>query len=137
MAYTWTPDLETGNPLIDSQHKQLIQALNDLLNACMSGKGKETLHSTLDFLASYTVKHFGDEEKLQIQHQYPDYQNHKKLHLAFVSFVNDLAAKLKTQGPTTLLVGQVTTGVGDWLVNHIKREDLRVANHIRQIGDKK
>ena len=34
MAYQFTKDLETGNALIDSQHKQLIQAINDLLDAC-------------------------------------------------------------------------------------------------------
>ncbi|MEG0542614.1 MAG: hemerythrin, partial [Angelakisella sp.] len=33
MAYQFTKDLETGNPTIDTQHKQLIQAINDLLTA--------------------------------------------------------------------------------------------------------
>ncbi|GHT43158.1 hypothetical protein FACS189443_6820 [Planctomycetales bacterium] len=131
MAYAWTPDLETGHPLIDSEHKELIKAINDLLAACMSGQGKEILGKTLDFLSSYTVKHFGDEEQLQTQYKYPDYPNHKKLHTGFVNFVNDLAAKIKAQGPTTILIGQVTSGVGDWLVSHIKREDTKVAAHIR------
>ena len=34
MAYTLTPDLLTGNATIDAQHRQLIQAINDLLAAC-------------------------------------------------------------------------------------------------------
>jgi hemerythrin len=136
MAYVWTPDLETGNLTIDTQHKQLIQAINDLLDACMTGKGKEKLHKTLDFLSSYTVKHFGDEEQLQLQYKYPDYPNHKKLHTNFVKFVNDLVAKIKAEGPTTVLLAQVTTGVGDWLVSHIKREDTKVAAHLRSAGYK-
>jgi hemerythrin len=100
----------------------------------MSGKGKETLEKTLDFLSSYTVKHFGDEEQLQVQYKYPDYPNHKKLHTGFVDFVNDLSAKIKSQGPTTILIGQVTFGVGDWLVSHIKREDVKVAAHLRAVS---
>jgi hemerythrin len=131
MAYTWSKDLETGNFLIDSQHQQLIKAVNDLLAACSAGQGRETLNQTLDFLVSYTVKHFGDEEKLQQQYQYPDYTNHKSLHEKFKEFVRDLATQMKTSGPTTTLVSKVTFGVGDWLVNHIKREDTKVATFIR------
>ncbi|MDR1922755.1 MAG: bacteriohemerythrin [Planctomycetaceae bacterium] len=131
MAYAWSKDLETGNAMIDSQHQQLIKAINDLLAACSSGQGRDVLDSTLSFLVSYTAKHFGDEEKLQIQYQYPDYTNHKSLHENFKKFVSDLATQMKASGPTTTLVGKVTFGVGDWLVNHIKREDTKVALHIR------
>ncbi|MDR2114943.1 MAG: bacteriohemerythrin [Planctomycetaceae bacterium] len=131
MAYTWTKDLETGNLLIDSQHQQLIKAINDLLVACSSGQGRDTLHQTLDFLVSYTSKHFGDEEKLQQQYQYPDYPNHKKLHDNFKAFVQDLATQMKASGPTITLVSKVTSGVGEWLLNHIKREDTKVAACIR------
>ena len=31
MAYVWSKDLETGNAMIDSQHKELIEAINALL----------------------------------------------------------------------------------------------------------
>ncbi|MDR3199562.1 MAG: bacteriohemerythrin [Planctomycetaceae bacterium] len=132
MAYTWSKDMETGNTLIDSQHQQLIKAVNDLLAACVAGQGRETLHQTLDFLAFYTSKHFGDEEKLQQQYRYPDYANHRNLHEHFKMFVHDLATQMKESGPTTALVSKVTFGVGDWLVNHIKKEDTKVAAFIRE-----
>jgi hemerythrin len=131
MAYVWSKELETGNALIDTQHKQLIQALNDLLAACSGGKGRAAVNTTMDFLATYTVKHFGDEEKLQLQYHYPDYANHKKLHDNFKKFVQDLTAQLKADGPTIALVSKVSFGVGDWLINHIKKEDVKVAAHIR------
>ena len=44
MAYNYTPDLETGNAKIDEQHKELIAAINNLLDACSKGKGRDTLH---------------------------------------------------------------------------------------------
>lgn len=40
MAYVWSKDLETGNAMIDSQHKELIEAINALLAACATGKGR-------------------------------------------------------------------------------------------------
>lgn len=41
MAYIWNKDLETGNAMIDQQHKQLIQCINDLLDARSSVKGSD------------------------------------------------------------------------------------------------
>ncbi|MDR1480137.1 MAG: hemerythrin family protein [Planctomycetaceae bacterium] len=131
MAYAWSKDLETGNLLIDTQHQQLIKAVNELLAACSTGQGRDVLNNTLNFLESYTAKHFGDEERLQIQHQYPDYTNHKVLHENFKKFVNELVNQIKTSGATTSLVSKVTFGVGDWLVNHIKKEDMKVAVYIK------
>ena len=78
MAYQFTPDLVTGNALIDSEHRQLIQTINDLLEACSQGRGRAELSKTTKFLYDYTAKHFADEERLQQQTHYPDYINHKK-----------------------------------------------------------
>jgi hemerythrin len=117
--------------MIDTQHKELIKAVNSLLAACSSGKGRAALHETLDFLSNYTARHFADEEKLQMQHRYPDYVNHKKLHDRFKVVVADLSRQLKTEGPTVVLVGKVNASIGDWLVTHIKREDKKVAAHLR------
>jgi hemerythrin len=130
-ADTWSKDLETGNQMIDTQHKQLIQAINDLLDACSGGKGRQALDGTLDFLTKYTAKHFGDDENLQLQAKYPDYANHKKLHDGFKATVADLGRQLKAEGPTITLVGKVNSSIGGWLVSHIKREDTKVAAHLK------
>lgn len=130
MPYEWNDDLKTGNTLIDSQHKELIKAINSLMVACSQGKGRAEIERTLIFLEQYTAKHFSDEEKLQLQYRYPDYQNHKRYHEGFKAVVRDLGAQLRAEGPTIALLGQVNARIGDWLIHHIKREDTRVAAHI-------
>lgn len=48
MAYKWDISLETGNIAIDEQHKSLINAINELLEACSHGKGRaEVLNSKI------------------------------------------------------------------------------------------
>ncbi|MDO7203590.1 hemerythrin domain-containing protein [Paraclostridium bifermentans] len=59
MAYKWTDDLLTGNIQIDTEHKELIKAINDLLEACSKGKGRAELEKTCKLLSSYTRTHFG------------------------------------------------------------------------------
>lgn len=134
MSYQFTTDLITGNAAIDSQHMQLIQAINDLLAACAAGKGRAELAKTTQFLYDYTSKHFSDEENLQLKTHYPDYQNHHKYHEGFKQVVKDLNKKLEAQGPTLILVSEVNTAVAGWLLNHIKREDKKVAAHIKTAG---
>lgn len=131
MAFAWTREMETGNAQIDAEHKELIQACNNLLAACAAGTGKEELAQTVDFLKQYIQTHFLHEEGLQIESGYPDYKNHKKYHEALMNMVEHLAARLKLEGPTIQLVGEINKQLGIWLINHIKTEDAKVARHIQ------
>lgn len=131
MAYIWNKDLETGNAMIDQQHKQLIQCINDLLDACSQGKGRDKIIETMEFLQSYTKKHFADEEALQRRSGYPDFTNHKRYHETFKKTVNDIMAEMKVSGPTVALVAKVNTSIASWFVNHIKTQDTKVAKHVQ------
>ncbi|WMI81315.1 bacteriohemerythrin [Anaerotignum sp. MB30-C6] len=134
MAFSWTKDLETGNAQIDTEHKELIQAINNLLEACSSGKGRNEIANTVDFLNQYTKTHFAHEQILQQKYKYPDFENHKKYHEGFIKVVEDFTTRLKANGPTIQLVGEINMQLGSWLINHIKREDVKVAKHILQQG---
>ena len=131
MAYKWTPDLETGNSLIDGQHKELIEAINKLLDACGNGKGRAEIEATLVFLNNYVVKHFNDEEVLQQRYKYPDAVNHKRYHEAFKATVREIISEFRKDGATVALVAKVNTAIAGWLLNHIKREDVKVAALIK------
>ena len=65
MSVTFDKSLETGNELIDQQHKELIDRVNKLLESCYMGTEKRTAIQTLNFLLDYTEFHFQAEEKLQ------------------------------------------------------------------------
>lgn len=44
MRYELTQDLLTGNQLIDSEHRQLFDAINALLDACAQGAGRTKIN---------------------------------------------------------------------------------------------
>ena len=135
MAYQWDASLETGHAKIDNQHKQLITALNSIIEASQQGKGKDEIFKTLDFLTGYTIMHFSTEEKLQTQYEYSDYHTHKRYHDEFKVTVGDLTQRLINEGPTEELIGTVTTTIGNWLLNHIKGDDFRMAAYVKSKGD--
>lgn len=130
--YEWDESLETGNAMIDSQHKELIGRINDLLEACAAGKGRSEISATMEFLKDYTKKHFDEEEQLQKKYGYPDRANHKKYHEAYKDIIRKLADELYREGPSVTLVGKLNTSMAGWLINHIKKEDVKVARHIEK-----
>ena len=132
MYYAFDPNLETGHPLIDEQHKRFIDAVNDFYSACMSGKGAEEISRTMDFLEDYTNKHFEMEEMLQLQYDYPEYRRHKLSHDSFKRIVRDLREKLDEQGGTQKLSLEITCKIADWLIGHITTQDKKIAEHIKE-----
>ncbi|WP_428898354.1 hemerythrin [Parelusimicrobium proximum] len=133
MIYNWEESLETGDERIDTQHKQLIETLNKLIIAHQENRGPAVLASTLAFMTKYVVQHFHDEEELQIRYNYPAYEDHKKKHEDFKIVVRDLTARMALEGYTEALMNNTIRTIADWLITHIKEEDLRLAIHIQKI----
>lgn len=134
MAYVFTKDLETGVAQIDAQHKSLFDAMNQLADACSQGKGREVINKTLQFLNDYIVTHFNDEEKLQTTYGYTDRIQHKKYHEQFKASVKDMIAEYNKEGGSIVLVGEINKKVGMWLLNHIKREDVKLGTFLKEKG---
>lgn len=126
----WTDDLSVGVELIDTQHKALINAVNELFDACTKGLGRKKISETLEFLQNYVATHFSDEEAVQRKSGYPEYANHKKLHTEFIEKVNSYSKRLETDGPTISLVADFNSFVSNWLIYHISREDKKVGQFI-------
>ena len=127
MEFLWDDNLATGNQIIDRQHKQLIEALGRLSDAIKSENYEDELFRALEFLSAYTVKHFQDEEQLQIQSNYSDYLRHRQYHSEFRRLVAELTQRLSNEGPSEKLVEEVVDIMGNWLVNHIKGDDFCLA----------
>jgi len=131
MHYVWVRDLETGNAVIDEQHKRLFAAQYKLFEAYRSGREQQGAAEILQFLTAYTLEHFADEEKLLQESGYPEYAAHKQLHAEFGDVIQKLAAKWSLHGPSDDLLLEVCTVIHEWLVIHIKQEDRKFVQYIQ------
>ncbi|MDN5332108.1 MAG: hemerythrin [Tepidanaerobacteraceae bacterium] len=132
MAIKWTEDLSTGIELIDKQHKELFKRVNDLMDACTKGKGKEEVVKVIDFLSNYVVMHFGEEEKIMKAENYPGYDGHKTQHESFIKKFTEFKEKLEQTGPTVDLVVKMNGFLVDWLINHIKKTDRALGDYLKR-----
>lgn len=127
---TWKDSLSIGIPEIDKQHKDLCDKIDSLYDACAKGKGADEAVKILNFLESYTIRHFADEEKFQLKIQYPKYQQHKKMHDDFVKEIADLKKQLLASGTTMPMVIHINQTISGWLVNHIMQTDAELKKYV-------
>lgn len=120
--------LVTGNEMIDSQHKELIERINNLLVTADNKVDKVGAVKMLAHLDEYTDFHFGAEEKLQEEIEYPGIEDHKKKHEELRQTVKELREMLEEEeGPTEAFVAKVNEKVVEWLYGHIQTFDRSVA----------
>lgn len=120
--------LVTGNEMIDSQHKELIDKINELVRSCETKAELSTAVKTLNYLADYTDFHFAAEEKLQEEIGYPGIEEHKKKHEEFIRTIVELHEMLEEEeGPSKAFAEKVNEKVIEWLYKHIQGFDSSVA----------
>lgn len=128
---TWRDSYNVGVDEIDQQHQELVVRLNDFMEACTQQKAKEKIEETLEFLKSYTIEHFQDEEALMQKVKFPEYIAHKKEHDDFVQMIEQLIGQIKTQGTSILTTIKLNRVLVDWLLNHIQKNDVRVGEYVK------
>ncbi len=128
----WSENYSVSVKEIDSQHKKLVDLINNLHEGMKHGKGKEILGGVLNELVNYTAYHFSFEEKLFDKYLYPETIHHKREHQKLVekvkSFANDF-----NNGRTTVSV-DVMNFLKDWLINHIQGTDKKYSSFLNNKG---
>jgi hemerythrin len=136
MAIQWDKSLAVGVKLVDEQHQELFRMVNGLMEALMKGETKAELESLLGFLGRYVVEHFGTEEKLMAQYQYPDAPKHEQQHADFVKTFLAVKSEFEKTGATVGVSVAVSKVVCTWLREHIGGSDIALGKFLRTAGAK-
>ena len=130
MYAEFSDNLVTGNEMIDSHHKELIDRINKLLDSCEQSNEKAVAVRTLDYLSEYTDFHFSAEEQLQREIDYPGFAIHKEQHDAFKQTIKELEEMLEEEeGPSQAFVEKIQENVIRWFYTHIEGFDRSVAEY--------
>lgn len=128
----WNDGFSVNIQEIDDQHKVLINLINDVYKGMVLNKTREYLGRSLDALVDYTVNHFGYEERLFDQYNYPGTEEHKEAHGKLVGQVSDFHEKFK-RGDANV-DSALMRFLKDWLMNHILGTDQKYVTFFNQNG---
>lgn len=127
----WSRDLEIGISVIDSQHRRIVDYINELNDAIRTGNVGET-KLTLEGLLDYTITHFEFEEELQEKSGYPFLKAHQKVHQMFMKRIATFRGRANNGEDIALeLLGMLKV----WLVSHIKGDDRDYVDSVKQFVD--
>lgn len=125
----WSKNFSVDVPNFDTEHQKLVNMINLLHDAMRQGKGKDVIDNLLNELSAYVLTHFSHEEKMMLEHKYPQYKEHKAAHDDFVIKVKDYKALHEQK---LLQSNQLLTTLRDWLISHICNVDKNYGVFFKQ-----
>ena len=129
--YRFTDDCLIGVEQIDNEHRELFKAVNNIIDACSKGQGRNITGTAIKFLLNYVDKHFAHEEQLQRDNKYPDMAGHKAFHDSYKKQLKEIALQINGDNPALADLAKLNGHVAV-LINHIRIEDKRLGNFLKQ-----
>ncbi|MCX7632913.1 MAG: bacteriohemerythrin [Turneriella sp.] len=124
-------DLTIGIELLDAQHIWLIALvfhLEDLQK--MPEVNPQEIKAVLLEALRYAQTHFMAEELVMSEFHYPESESHTHQHHTFQQNISNLANAPTNIDPESLK--RITTFLRNWLLQHIKREDMAYRDFFRR-----
>lgn len=128
MYIHWKQTYETGQPLMDAEHRLLVMLFRKLDVAIKTQQQPATISHIVLELRKCVEFHFVSEENVMRETGYPDIDEHRaqhaKLLLNLQTMINRLASHREYPDDVLdFLIG--------WLTEHIACHDQQVAEHVR------
>ena len=127
----WSPNLALGIPLIDGQHRNLVERLEGLLRALQSDRPEHDLRQCLDFVDRYTHEHFHTEERFMAMHSFPGLGAHQKQHREFQATVVKARRFIESNPRSDQSAQLVRSLLVNWYLHHIRGADQEYASFFR------
>lgn len=124
----WTRDLAIGIPVIDGQHRRIVDYINEL-DTIVGSDDRGTVGRVLSDLVDYTYSHFAFEEALMEEAGYDFLSIHRGSHQAFCSRLDQLRRRFD-EGEE--VAAELAAMLGHWLIHHIRHDDDSYADLVRE-----
>jgi hemerythrin len=130
---TWSHSFSVGIKIIDEQHKELLDFVNDMFNHSTGNEEeelkyfKEVIHVAVD----YIKKHFSTEEQLLAAANYPNLAGHKKAHETFTLEVVKSAKDFESG--KRLVLEKYAYYLKDWILTHIAVMDKQYSAYFKNL----
>ncbi len=126
----WSDEYSVGVRIIDTDHKNLFEIINTLHAGIRRGLGGRELDIAMAGLTRYVDEHFEREENLMKEYHYPGLANHREVHQNLIRTVYAMR-KVQTSQPAAIDLKKLMKFLGDWLVNHVVKTDVKYVPYLR------
>ena len=117
----WRESYSVGVPALDTQHRRLLEIINELANVVATGGQSDIFFAALEALVRYAESHFADEERMLREAGYPALADQQQEHDRFVRQLVQTSEKLHLK--KTKLPEETVDFLKTWYIEHILGKD--------------
>jgi hemerythrin len=130
---TWSRIFKFGIQIIDDQHKEFIDLVNDMYYHATGNKEQEHeyFNKVIKKVEQYLKTHFETEENLMRAIHYPGYAEHKKRHDSFILNLHDNIRNFNAEKRYNLL--SLTIFLKNWVLSHIGVMDKQYNSYFKKM----
>jgi len=130
-AFVWDQRFTTGEPTVDTEHRELVRLINQIIESQSKYADAATIGDILDRLVAYAALHFANEEALMAESGCdPRFiAKHTAVHKGFA----DQVIKLKSMPSGSITLPNLVNYLTAWLAQHILGMDQSMARQINAI----
>ena len=125
----WRSEWESGHPLIDEQHQELIALGNKIIYLVLEKSQPEELLPQLELLIEHIRSHFTAEGKILVQAGYPEHLHHGEIHKGLLEKLLICKAEYLAGGLTPTAFFAFI--VDEIVVGHMLKEDRKFFPYVR------
>ena len=126
----WSDDLAIGVEVVDKEHRELINAINDLEADVVGGQDRRRTIQLVARVARESRSHFASEETAMASAKYPGAALHALKHQRMADQIDAFLGRYSRD--TSSLNCHVVGFLRDSLAHHIKSEDAIFGRWIRE-----
>jgi len=126
---TWHPAYESGNSVIDNQHRGLFRDANNILGAMLSGTPPDEVAGLIKTLLADVMEHFRDEEVTIAAIGYPGVPMHARMHQKLIADAAGLSQRFEAGA---LNIGELFNFIAhDVIARHILKADRDYFSYLK------
>jgi len=133
----WTDEFKLGLPVIDAEHRELLEVCNQFLDAVNNGQAVPELARILENMILLTRAHFVAEERMLDRHGYPGLVVHKAEHERLLIQAEALLARYRDaaqEDEIRSLTMETASFLQTWLLDHIRTNDRPYQPFLRSLS---
>lgn len=127
-SLTWKKKWNSGEKVIDEQHRQLFRMTSDFINNNTVIEDKEKELQNFDTIMDHIWNHFKYEESVLNKINYTDYMKHKDIHSALLEKGKEIREKAKME--KIKFSDAILFLLEEVIVEHLLKEDVKFFSYL-------
>ena len=130
--FRWTDECKVNIEVLDQQHRELFDIVNELERALRVGAGNAVTEGLLDRLVTYAGLHFSAEESLMQRYQFPGLPTHRIEHDMFRRQMMGFLEQYRAARPGVAV--ELLLFLETWLKSHVLKTDKQYSDFLNARG---